>query len=116
MVPLENDDVAASSASVPSSGWLIREIPRGASAPIASMPRRPNGRDPAAVRLPRQRKREASINIPTPEQARQLLDVADERFVAFVTVCAFAGFRLGEAAALQFGDVDFLRRQLHVSQ
>ena len=80
------------------------------------MPRRPNGRDPAAVRLPRQRKREASINIPTPEQARQLLDVADERFVAFVTVCAFAGLRLGEAAALQFGDVDFLRRQLHVSQ
>ncbi len=36
------------------------------------------------------------------------------RFRAFVALCAFAGLRLGEAAALKFGDVDFLRRQLHV--
>lgn len=71
--------------------------------------------DPTAgVRLPRQRKREASIQMPTPEQVRRLLDVADERFVAFIAVCAIAGLRLGEAAGLRFGDVDFLRRQLHV--
>lgn len=68
------------------------------------------------VRLPRQRKREASMQIPTPEQVRALLDAADERFVAFVAVCAFAGLRLGEAAALQMGDVDFLRRQLRISR
>jgi integrase len=66
------------------------------------------------VRLPRVRKREAAMSIPSPEQVRALLEVADERFVAFVAVCAFAGLRLGEAAALQAGDVDFLRRQLHV--
>ena len=48
--------------------------------------------DPTAgVRLPRQRKREASIQMPAPEQVRRLLDVADERFVAFIAVCAFAG-------------------------
>jgi integrase len=66
------------------------------------------------VRLPRQRKREAAMQIPTPGQVRDLLDAADERFGAFVAVCAFAGLRLGEAAALRFEDVDFLRRQLHV--
>jgi integrase len=66
------------------------------------------------VRLPRQRKREAAMTIPAPGQVRTLLDTADERFVAFLAVCAFAGLRLGEAAALRFEDVDFLRRQLHV--
>lgn len=66
------------------------------------------------VRLPRQRKREASMGIPTPAQVRAILDAADERFVAFIAVCAFAGLRLGEAAALKFDDVDFLRRQLRV--
>ncbi len=68
------------------------------------------------VRLPRQRKREASMTIPTPVQVKALLDAADERFSAFVAVCAFAGLRLGEAAALRFEDVDFLRRQLHVTR
>ncbi len=68
------------------------------------------------VRLPRQRKREASMTIPTPQQVLAILDAADDRFEAFVAVCAFAGLRLGEAAALQFSDVDFLRRQLHVSR
>lgn len=66
------------------------------------------------VRLPRQRKREAAMTIPSPVEVRQLLHGSDERFVAFVAVCAFAGLRLGEAAALKFEDVDFLHRQLHV--
>ena len=71
--------------------------------------------DPSqGIRLPRQRKREASMQIPTPAQVRAILEAADERFVAFVAVCAFAGLRLGEAAALKFEDVDFLRRQIHV--
>jgi len=67
-----------------------------------------------AVRLPRQRKREAAMTIPSPEVVRQIFDAADPRFRAFVGLCAFAGLRLGEAAALQVGDVDFLRRQVHV--
>lgn len=68
------------------------------------------------VRLPRPRKREAAMTIPTPQQVRTLLEAADERFQAYIAVCAFAGLRLGEAAALRFSDVDFLRRQLHVSR
>lgn len=71
--------------------------------------------DPTAgIRLPRQRKREASMEIPTPAKVKSILDAADERFVAFIAVCAFAGLRLGEAAALQLDDVDFLRRELRV--
>ncbi len=31
-------------------------------------------------------------------------------------MCAFAGLRTGEAAAVQVGDIDFLRRQLKVSR
>jgi integrase len=68
----------------------------------------------AQVRLPRLRKREAAMTIPTPETVRRILDAADPRFRAFVGLCAFAGLRLGEAAALQVGDVDFLRRQIRV--
>jgi integrase len=66
------------------------------------------------VRLPRQRKREASMALPSPGEVGQLLAAAEDRFAAFVGVCAFAGLRLGEAAALQLDDVDFLRRQIHV--
>jgi integrase len=73
------------------------------------------GADPTVrVRLPRQRKREAAMEIPSPDVVRQILEAADPRFRAFVALCAFAGLRLGEAAALQVGDVDFLRRQVHV--
>ena len=71
--------------------------------------------DPTArVRLPRQRKREAAMTIPAPEVVRRILEAADSRFRAFVGRCAFAGLRLGEAAALQVRDVDFLRREIHV--
>lgn len=66
------------------------------------------------VRLPPQRRREAAMEIPTPTQVKGLLEAADDRFLAFLAVCAFAGLRLGEAAALQIDDVDFLRRELHV--
>jgi integrase len=73
------------------------------------------GVDPTeGVRVPRQRKREASMSIPTPEEVARVLVACDARFTAFVAVCAFAGLRLGEAAGLQTGDIDFLRRQLHV--
>lgn len=37
-------------------------------------------------------------------------------FVAFIGLCAFGGLRLGEAAALEVGDVDFLKREIHISR
>jgi integrase len=73
--------------------------------------------DPTAgVTLPRQRKRDAAMQVPSPEQVRAVLGAASDTFRPFVAVCAFAGLRLGEAAALQTRDVDFLRRRIVVSR
>jgi integrase len=68
------------------------------------------------TRLPRQRKAAAAMSIPSPAEVGELLRKADSQFVAFVGLCAFGGLRLGEAAALQFGDVEFLKREIHVSR
>ena len=73
--------------------------------------------DPSeGVTLPRVRRSEAAMTLPAPAQVRSLLEAAPERWRAFVVLCAFAGLRLGEAAALQVGDIDFLRRTLTVSR
>lgn len=66
------------------------------------------------VRLPRQRKASAAMVIPTPEDVGAVLRIANDPFVAFIAVCAFAGLRRGEACALRVSDVDFLRREIHV--
>ncbi|HEX3826141.1 MAG TPA: tyrosine-type recombinase/integrase [Sporichthyaceae bacterium] len=74
-------------------------------------------RDPAeGVVLPRRRRNDAAMTLPTTEQVAALLAGADPRFRGFVAVCAFAGLRLGEALGLQVGDVDFLRRQIKVQR
>jgi integrase len=54
------------------------------------------------------------MELPTASQVRELLDAADREFRAFIALCAFAGLRLGEAAALQVGDVDLPGRRLAV--
>ena len=75
------------------------------------------GRDPTeAVRLPRQRRADASMTIPSIEDVGAFVTASDDSFRAFVALCAFAGLRLGEAAAVQVADVDFLRRQLTVAR
>jgi len=82
------------------------------------------GSDPSiGVALPRRRKAEAAMRIPSVEEVGQLLAHADSSrvstrkgFTAYVALCAFAGLRKGEAAAVQVGDIDFLRRQLAVSR
>lgn len=68
----------------------------------------------AAVRLPRQRSAAKAMTIPSPADVGRLLRESTPAFAAFVAVCAFAGLRLGEAAALQVGDINFLRREIHV--
>jgi integrase len=71
--------------------------------------------DPSeGVTLPRDRRREAAMVLPTDEQVARILDAADDRFRAFVALAAFAGLRLGEAAAVQVSDVNFLGRSLDV--
>ena len=63
-----------------------------------------------AVTFPRLRRAEAAMTLPTNDQVAAVLAAADERFRALVALAAFAGLRLGEAAALQVHDVDCLRR------
>ncbi|MEU4618841.1 tyrosine-type recombinase/integrase [Actinoplanes sp. NPDC023801] len=75
-------------------------------------------RDPTEdVTLPRQRRADAAMTIPTSAQVRALLDHAAVPWMRlFISVAAFAGLRLGEAAAVRRRDVDFLRRVLQVTQ
>ncbi|QVI29927.1 site-specific integrase [Mycolicibacterium neoaurum] len=70
----------------------------------------------ATVTLPRARKAEAAMVIPTTEQVGDLLHHAPETFHAFVAVCAFGGLRLGEAAALKVSDIDFMRREIRIER
>lgn len=75
------------------------------------------------VVLPRRRKVEAAMRIPTVAQVGLLVAHADSSrastrhgFRAFVALCAFAGLRKGEAAGVQVGDIDFSLRRLTLSR
>lgn len=71
--------------------------------------------DPSdGVTLPRLRRREAAMQIPTSKQVGAIIEGAADQFKTFVAIAAFAGLRLGEVGALQVGDIDFLRRVIHV--
>jgi integrase len=81
--------------------------------------------DPAAgVVLPRKRKAEAAMRIPTHADVAKLLNAAEPPnrprsrpgFTAYVALCAFAGLRRGEALGVQVGDIDFLGRTLRVTR
>lgn len=75
------------------------------------------GVDPSeAVRLPRRRRADATMSIPRPEEVGLLMTVAEDRVRAFIALCAFAGLRLGEAAAIQVGDIDFHNKSLKVTR
>jgi integrase len=75
------------------------------------------GSDPCeAVTLPRRRRAEVAMRIPTPQQVGKIMAAAEPWFAPLIGLCAFAGLRLGEAAGVQLGDIDFLRRTLTVSR
>lgn len=67
-------------------------------------------------RLTRATRTGATMKLLSVEQLAAALAACDEWFRPFVAVCAFAGLRLGEAAGLQLGDVDFLRRTVTVAR
>lgn len=75
------------------------------------------GRDPSeGVSLPRQRRAEVAMTIPTVEDVGAVYGAAEPWFRVYIALCAFAGLRLGEASAVQLGDIDFLRRQLAITR
>ena len=67
------------------------------------------------VKLPRTRKPESAMRIPTPDQVGVLLGVRTP-FRAYMALCAFAGLRRGETAGVQVSDIDLDRQQLHVAR
>jgi integrase len=70
----------------------------------------------ANVTLPRVRKPEAAMVVPTTAEVGDALHHAPERFAAFVAVCAFGGLRLGEAGGLRVSDIGFIRREVHIER
>jgi integrase len=72
-------------------------------------------RDPSdGAAAPRQRRPEAAMSIPTPDQVHALLEAAEDQWHVYLAVAAFTGLRLGEISALQLDDVDLKRGRLHV--
>lgn len=71
--------------------------------------------DPSnGVKRPSTASRASTMKIPSSEQVKALMDASEPFFrIAFVAG-AFAGLRQGEVCGLQLGDIDFLRRQIHV--
>lgn len=71
--------------------------------------------DPAqGVRLPRLPGRDDRMRVPSSAEVSKLLHHAPGWFAPMVALGAFAGLRIGEANGLQAGDVDFMRRTIHV--
>lgn len=70
----------------------------------------------ANLTLPRARRADAAMVVPTTAQVGTVLESAPNSFVAFVALCAFGGLRLGEAAGLKVSDIDFMRREVRVSR
>ncbi len=68
------------------------------------------------VPLPRARRSELAMEIPTPAQVGAVMAAMPEHLRLLVAVCAFAGLRLGEASALRLEDFDFLGRSLTVER
>lgn len=73
--------------------------------------------DPAnGVVLPRRRRAEHRVSIPTPDQVRALYAASEPWYRIAIALGAFAGMRLGEINGMQLEDVDFLRRTIHVER
>ena len=56
------------------------------------------------------------MTLPTAAQVGAVLEASGHAFRPFGALCAFAGLRLGEAAGVQVGDIDSLRRTLTVAR
>lgn len=73
--------------------------------------------DPSeGVALPRLRRAEHAMQIPSSEQVGRILEACEPWLQPLVLLGAFAGLRIGEVAGVRVGDVHFLKRQLHVQR
>jgi integrase len=73
------------------------------------------GRNPAAgLKLAPEVRREPRFL--SPEEVRRLAQEVPPRYRALILLMAYSGLRVGEAAALRVGDIDFLRGRVTVSR
>jgi integrase len=71
--------------------------------------------DPAeGVVLPRRRRADQAMRLPTPDEVHAVIEAAEPWFQSYVRLAAFAGLRLGEASGVQVDDVAWLERTLKV--
>jgi integrase len=68
------------------------------------------------VKRPKVPRQEDGMVIPAAEDVAKLLAHASDDFAVLVALCAFAGLRIGEAPAVQVGDINFPQRTLKVSR
>lgn len=68
------------------------------------------------VKLPSTRAHSDELHVPSSDELRSIFNASDEHHRAFWALCAFAGLRLGEAAAMQVGDIRFLQREIRVQR
>lgn len=81
----------------------------------AALADRKIGTDPSlGVKLPKVRRKESAMCIPTADEVRLLIKNVAPEYGAMLQLAAFAGLRLGEASALKVGDIDFLKRSIGV--
>jgi integrase len=62
------------------------------------------------------RKVEVGIDLPTPQEIKQLIDAATGKWRAFLITVVFTGLRASELRGLRWEDVDLKRGELHVRQ
>src|SRR5262245_16880528 len=60
------------------------------------------------------RKLKVGVDIPTPEEIKQILQGAPDKWRQLLLVLTFTGLRASEARGLRWQDVDFKRSELHV--
>ena len=68
------------------------------------------------ITLPRTERREARMKIPALEQVAKIIHAAGRGIRALLGLLAFAGLRVGEACAVQVGDIDWRGRKLHIKR
>jgi integrase len=62
------------------------------------------------------RRLEVGRDIPTPAEAKTLIDAATGYTLALLVVLVLAGLRISEALALRWGDLDWATRRIHLRQ
>lgn len=68
------------------------------------------------LKLPAVRKLEHTMRIPAPSEVAAIRAAAEPFLWPLLDLMAYAGLRIGEASGVQVGDIDWMRRSVHVAR